>query len=58
MSDSGEEINIQQLYNFLILIGMISLIGLRITNCYDKFKNEENKIYPENVQISNLNTIN
>lgn len=58
MSDSDEAINIQQLFNFLILIGMISLIGLRITNLCDKFKNEENKINPENVEISKLNTPN
>ena len=58
MSESYEELNIQQLFNFLILIGMISLIGLRIKSFCDKFKNEENKINPENVEISNLNTPN
>ena len=61
MSES-DNIDFQQLFNFLILIGMVSLIGLHATRCCDKFKNKinnkENTIYPENVEINNLHTSN
>jgi len=50
--------DIQQLFNFLILIGMVSLIGIRITSCCDKFKTDENTIYPENDETNNLHTSN
>lgn len=57
MSES-DNLDIQQLFNFLILIGMVSLLGLHVTRCCDKFKNKENTIYPENVENINLHTSN
>ena len=57
MSES-DNIDIQQLFNFLILIGMVSLMGLHVTRCCDKFKNTENTIYPENIETNNLHTSN
>lgn len=56
MSESDEGMNIQQLFNFLILIGMVSLLGLHVTRCCDKFKTKETTIYPENSETNNLHT--
>jgi len=53
-----EDLDFQQLFNFLILIGMVSLIGIRLTHCCDKFKTDENTIYPDNIEINNLHTSN
>lgn len=53
-----DDIDIQQLFNFLILIGMVSLLGLHVTRCCDKFKTDENTIYPDNIEINNLHTSN
>ena len=57
MSES-DNLDIQQLFNFLILIGMVSLLGLPVTRCCVKFKNNENTIYPLNVETNNLHTSN
>ena len=57
MSES-DDLDIQQLFNFLILIGMVSLMGLHVTRCCDKFKNKENTVYHENVETNNLHTSN
>jgi hypothetical protein len=54
----SDNLDIQQLFNFLILIGMVSLLGLHVTRCCDKFKNKENTIYPENVENIHLHTSN
>ena len=57
MSESDEEgMNIQQLFNFLILIGMVSLLGLHVTRCCDNFKTKEMTIYPENNENNSLQT--
>ena len=37
---------------------MVSLMGLHVTRCCDKFKTKENTIYPDNIEITNLHTSN